>query len=133
MKWIFFISIYFLIVSSTCNNNFKTKEEILFVVEEIKNGENDWYQIQEQFLGKDCTKNKKYASVYLCTKRASGDSIWIISPCLKLKYKENTKAQLFFDSEVKIGDTLFLNIDKDKISSFKNRPKYFGSLKIPTD
>lgn len=121
----------FLSIAIACNNHSRPKKEIILVVDEIRLDKNGDFQIQEQFLGKKCKYNKKYASAYLCIERLSGDTIWIISPCLQLKYNENSYAKLYFDSKIKIGDTLLLKIDEEKVPSFNKQLKYFGSLRIP--
>lgn len=134
MTKIFVPVLFILSISNTCNQQMKENVEISFVIDTLVNsGISNWYQIQKQFINEDCTKEKKYASAYLCINKFTKDTIWIISPCIKNTYKQSATAALFIDDNVKIGDTVFINIPKEYSTNIYRQKRLYGTLKIPTD
>lgn len=121
-------------VSSTCKHHLESNTEYKLTIDTItEGGLKEWYIIKEQFINKGCNDKKKNASAYLCIRKETGDTVWVISPCVQNSYKKNSGAGLFIDDNVKIGDAVFINIPKADTLNFYKFKKVFGTLKIPYD
>lgn len=121
-------------ISGTCNRQAKENVEVKLIIDTVTNGGiSNWYEVQEQYTNRACTKEKKYASAYLCLDKKTKDTIWVITPCINNTYKHLAITALFIDENVKIGDTVFVNIPEKYSGNLSRQKKLFGTLKIPTD
>lgn len=121
-------------ISGTCNQSTQVYSEYKITIDKLtQGGISEWYQIRQQFINQNCSNNKDYASVYLCTKKITGDTVLIVSPCVQNKYEINSGAALFIDDNVKIGKTVLVSIPK-KYSTLLDKKEriVFGTLKVPT-
>ncbi|MBS1606005.1 MAG: hypothetical protein JST42_25335 [Bacteroidetes bacterium] len=93
----------------------------------------EWYEIHEQYLGHPCNNGAHFASAYLCTSRKK-DTLLVIDPCNRNKYKKHAENALFVNENVVLNDTVTISIP----------PRYekylhmeggviFGTLMLPID
>lgn len=134
MNKIIIFLLCFASISGTCNQSVQDYSEYKITIDRLtEGGISEWYQIREQFISQSCSNDKDYASVYLCTKKITGDTILIVSPCVQNKYKINSGAALFIDDNVKIGKTVLVAIPKKYSTLLSKKERIvFGTLKVPT-
>jgi hypothetical protein len=130
-----FILILTLSFQNSCNNSAANLQTVKFVVNNSQKGTNEWFEIIEQFLSKGHEQKSTSinSSAYLCIRLATKDTVWVLTPYESLKYKDGIKAQLYFDDNVKVGDTLSFQLTSELYSSYLKHSKVVGTLKIPTN
>lgn len=124
-------------ILSSCSSKSQDWVEIDITVDSTaKNIINRWFQIQKEFITTHTCKpgKKKYASAYLCIREKDKDTVFVITPCLKNKYRKNGNALLFDDDNIVAGEMVTVNIPKEQLERLRNRSKViFGVLKVPYD
>lgn len=122
-------------LQNSCNNQNENLQTVKYVISDSQNSVNEWYEIIEQFPNKLLGKKPKtiYSSAYLCIRLATKDTVWVLTPNESLKYKDGIKAQLYFDNNTAIGDTLSFQLKNDLYLNYIKHDKVIGTLKVPTN
>lgn len=130
-----FILTIILSFQNSCNNSGANLQTIKFVVPDSQKSTTEWFEIIEQFLSKrhEQKTTSINSSAYLCIRLTTKDTVWVLTPYESLKYKDGIKAQLYFDNNVKVGDTLSFQLTRKLYSSYLRHSKVVGTLKIPTN
>jgi len=118
-----------------CDHGDADKQPYKVVVSRItKGGLSEWYEIHEQYLSGPCSEKEHVASAYLCIDPKTKDTIFVISPCNRNKFKKHTGAALYVYKDVVMGDTLTVYIPRRyERLLHKEEGVSFGTLQIPVD
>jgi len=124
----------FLIVFATCNHDSIDKASYKVTIDTITKNRvvRELYKIHEQFMTNCDSAN--FASVYVCTKIGSTDTILVISPCPNDKFKKNTEANVIIEKDIVEGRTLTVEIPVRYLHFLNSKKsRIFGRLFFPVE
>ena len=118
------------LVSWACKSD-KMRYRYKLEVNSLDSGVGDMYIIHQQFLSSfQCNEKVKHASVFLCTEAVSGDSVFILGICQNHKFDKNSAALLLRARDLRIGDSVIIEVPEDVIGRVKNN-FMIGDFRIP--
>jgi hypothetical protein len=117
-----------------CDHDASEKREYRVVVSKItQDSIREWYEIHEQYLGQPCNNGAHFASAYLCTSRKK-DTLLVIDPCNRNKYKKHAENALFVNENVVSNDTVIISIPPRYEKYLHTEAGViFGTLMLPID